>query len=393
MILGFLNTPISHHCMDVINPTMQVNVGDALKLPFVKFDGLGQIHTTVSQLIELSKNEWNSMETSFDFKANLLLSGSSKEQTIQSRYTNLAQELNGIRNTVHDLEIENNRLFILAYGLQNELNPEIPWKEITLTNNPYNRYGGSRTEEDLKSLLKADTMKEFVSYAVGCMFGRYSLDKPGLLLANQGETLQDYLRQVPEPSFLPDEDNVLPVLDGEWFNDDITERFKKFLRVTFGDEHYSENLAFIEEAIGRDIRGYFVKEFYKEHVQMYKKRPIYWMFSSAKGSFNVLVYMHRYKPDTVSVILNKYLREFRGKLEARKSYLEQVSISASASPREKTSALKEIENLNKILEELRVYERDVLYPLATQRLEIDLDDGVKVNYAKFGSALQKIVGL
>jgi type II restriction/modification system DNA methylase subunit YeeA len=192
---------------------------------------------------------------------------------------------------------------------------------------------------------------------------------------------------------MPDEDNAIPILDGDWFSDDITERFKKFLRVTFGDDHYDENLAFIEEAIGRDVRSYFLKEFYSYHLKMYQKRPIYWLFSSPKGSFNVLIYMHRYNKDTISVILNHYLREFRAKLEAQKSYLEQISISASASPKEKTSALKDIEKLSQALEELRVYERDVLYPLAAQRIEIDLDDGVKVNYAKFGNALAKIPGL
>ena len=183
---------------------------------------------------------------------------------------------------------------------------------------------------------------------------------------------------------MPDEDNAIPVLDGEWFSDDITERFKKFLRVTFGEQHYEENLAFIEQAIGRDIRGYFTKEFYDQHVKMYKKRPIYWMFSSPKGSFNVLIYMHRYTKDTVSIILNRYLREYRAKLEARKSYLEQISISASASQREKTAAIKEIEKLNKTLDELMDYERETIYPLAANPIEIDLDDGVKVNYPKFG---------
>ena len=293
----------------------------------------------------------------------------------------------------NQLENDNNRFFIEAYGLQDELTPNVAIEQITLTCNPHYRYGNKHSDADLKNLLLADTMREFISYTLGCMFGRYSLDKPGLILANQGETLQDYLRQVPEPTFTPDEDNAIPILDGDWFNDDITERFKKFLRVTFGEEHYEDNLAFIEEAIGRDIRSYFLKEFYPYHVKMYKKRPIYWLFSSPKGSFNVLIYMHRYTKDTISVILNRYLREFRAKLEARKSYQEQVSISTSASPREKTTALKEIEKLNQTLEELRIYESEVLYPLAAQQIEIDLDDGVKVNYAKFGEALARISGL
>jgi type II restriction/modification system DNA methylase subunit YeeA len=228
-------------------------------------------------------------------------------------------------------------------------------------------------------------MREFISYAVGCMFGRYSLDKPGLILANQGETLDDYLRQVPQPTFRPDKDNAIPILDGDWFTDDITERFKKFLRVTFGDEHYEENLAFIEGALGRDIRNYFLREFYDHHVKMYKKRPIYWLFSSPKGSFNCLIYMHRYRPDTVSVILNDYLREFRAKLTARKAHLQQVERSPATPAREKTQALKEIDGIDKTLNELREYEDDILYPLATRQVQIDLDDGVLVNYNKFAS--------
>ena len=291
------------------------------------------------------------------------------------------------------LEEENNRIFIEAYGLQDELTPKVSKEEITLTCNPHYRYGGNKSEEELEALLLADTIKEFISYAVGCMFGRYSLDKPGLILANQGETIEDYLAQVPEPSFNPDDDNVIPVLERDWFTDDITERFRKFLRITFGEEHYEENLAFIEQAIGKDIRKYFIRDFYNDHVKRYKKRPIYWLFSSPKGSFNALIYMHRYRPDTVSVVLNDYLREFRTKLAARKSHLEQVSISASASQRDKTRALKEIDDLDKMIRELEEYERDVLYPLATKQVEIDLDDGVKVNYNKFGQALKKMSGL
>jgi type II restriction/modification system DNA methylase subunit YeeA len=229
------------------------------------------------------------------------------------------------------------------------------------------------------------------------MFGRYSLDKPGLILANQGEGLEDYLSIVGRPSsvvaFLPDKDNAIPILDGDWFSDDITERFKQFLRVTFGQEQYADNLAFIEAALGRDIRSYFLRDFYNDHVKVYKKRPIYWLFSSGKGSFNVLIYMHRYRPDTVSIILNDYLREYRAKLTARKTHLESVSVSAGASPRDKTQALKEIDRLDKILRELREYEDDILYPLATRQLQIDLDDGVKVNYNKFGPALKTVTGL
>ena len=224
------------------------------------------------------------------------------------------------------LEEQNNKIFIDAYSLHEELTPEIPLREITLSCNPRHRYPDSSrktyTEEERESLLLTDTMKEFISYAVGCMFGRYSLDKPGLILANQGETIRDYLEQVPESSFPADDDNVIPVLDEGWFDDDIVERFKRFLRVTFGDEHYEENLIFLENAIGKDVRSYFLKDFYKEHVKMYKKSPIYWLFSSPRGSFNALIYMHRYRPDTISIVLNDYLREYREKLTSHRGYLE-----------------------------------------------------------------------
>ncbi|MDA3791771.1 MAG: class I SAM-dependent DNA methyltransferase, partial [Desulfobacula sp.] len=263
--------------------------------------------------------------------------------------------------------------------------------------NPYFRYPDTSrkiySEDERENLLLADTIREFISYSVGCMFGRYSLDKPGLILANQGETSEHYLAKIPVPIFEPDDDNVIPIMDVDWFSDDIVERFKRFLKVTFGEVYYDENLSFVEEAIGKDIRKYFLKDFYADHVKRYKKRPIYWMFSSPKGSFNALIYMHRYRPDTVSIILNDYLREFRTKLTARKDNLDNISISTSASQGEKAKALKEIENIKKVLDEVNEYERDILYPLATKQIEIDLDDGVKMNYPKFGKALKKVADL
>ncbi len=189
------------------------------------------------------------------------------------------------------------------------------------------------------------------------------------------------------------------MLDGDWFSDDIAERFRTFLRVAFGEEHYEANLQFVEKALNikgkrsYSIRDYFLGEFYTDHVKRDKKRPIYWLFSSPKGSFNALIYMHRYRPDTVSVVLNDYLREFRTKLTSHKNHLEAVSISASSAQGEKTKALKEIEKITKMIAEMEEYEREVLYPLATRQVKIDLDDGVKVNYPKLGKALKKIPGL
>ena len=241
-------------------------------------------------------------------------------------------------------------------------------------------------------------MAEFLHYAVGCMFGRYSLDAPGLILANQGEGLAEYLaalneKGVPEPTYDVDADNVIPMLDGDWFADDITERFRKFLRVSFGEAKFQENLSFIEAALGKDIRKWFTRDFYDYHVRRYKKRPIYWMFASPKGSFQALIYMHRYRPDTVSVLLNDYLREFISKLEGERGRLEKLSDDMSASQGQRTKALKEMGVVVKQIDELNEWERDVVFPLAQAKIEIDLDDGVKANYPKFGAALKKIPGL
>jgi len=220
----------------------------------------------------------------------------------------------------------------------------------------------------------------------------------GTHLANAGETLEDFLKKVPETKFMPVADNVIPVMDSDWFSGDVVERFRSFLRITFGEATFKENLEFIEKALGkkgnpRSLRDYFLKDFYSDHVKRYKKRPIYWFFSSPKGSFGALVYMHRMRPDTVSVLLNNYLREFSAKLTARKTYLESIEISTNASSAEKTRAIKEIEVLKKKILEVSDYEREVLYPLATRQIVIDLDDGVKVNYGKFDGALKKIPGM
>jgi type II restriction/modification system DNA methylase subunit YeeA len=192
---------------------------------------------------------------------------------------------------------------------------------------------------------------------------------------------------------MPDEDNVIPVLDADWFPDDVTERFRLFLRKTFGEEKFRENLAFIETALGKDIRKYFTKDFYTDHVKRYKKRPIYWMFSSPKGTFNALIYMHRYRGDTVSVILNDYVREFISKLEGERARLDKLSDDPSASQGQRTKALKDVAAVARQIEELNEWERDVVFPLAQQKTEIDLDDGVKANYPKFGAALKAIKGL
>ena len=391
--LGLVNSPVGRSFSHLLSPTLNFGIAEIKKTPLIIPKRKKTLIASINKLISNSDHDWNAYETSWDFATLPLLSPAHRGETLEDSYTNLRAHWQGMTDEMQRLEEENNEIFIEAYGLQDELTPAVPLNEITLTCNPAYRYGVKGSEEERESRLRADTMAEFLSYAVGCMFGRYSLDKPGLILANQGETLEDYLRQVPAPSFEPDDDNVIPILDAAWFADGIVERFREFLKITFGTEHYEENLEFIENALGKDIRKYFLNDFYKDHVRRYKKRPIYWLFSSPKGSFNALIYMHRYRPDTVSVILNDYLREYREKLGARLGNLEAVEASTDASKRDKTAAVKEINQIRTTIDELLDWERKVILPLAEQKIEIDLDDGVKANYPKFGAALKKIPSL
>lgn len=405
-ILGLLASFISSELLKMLNPSIEFQNGNIKTIPicddFKNVEFYKKIDTIVEKLVNISRVDWNSYETSWDFTSLPLLQNEYKKSSLKESYKALRTFWQTQVDTMKNLEEENNDIFIKAYGLEDELKPEVPLKEITLTCNPAYRYDDKKSTQELEALLKADTVKEYISYAVGVMFGRYSLDHDGLHIANQNESIEEANEKfgITNPTFEVDSDNVIPILDGEWFIDDISERFFQFVKVTFGSESYDKNLDFIANALSdknknsvETIRKYFLKDFYNDHVKRYKKRPIYWLFTSPKGSFQALIYMHRYKSDTVSVILNDYLREFITKLEATKENLEAVSIKSDATGSEKTKALKEIENIKKMIKELKEYEKDVLYPLATEKIEIDLDDGVKVNYPKFGSALKKIVGL
>jgi len=465
-LLGLLNSTPIIYFLEAISPTLDFNAGYISKIP-VKLKDTPCVNT----LLRISQSDWDSYEISWGFQENPLIrerriwdESNVEVSSLAENYSRLRLDWKRQTEEMHRLEIENNRIFIEAYGLQDELSPEVPWNEITLTCNPWYRYGKTPTwentgalveengelkiqriptnedmklfpyDENLECRLREDTIKEYISYAVGCMMGRYSPEKPGLILANQpisgqddeieyqtaitgsnifGElgatryfTIKDGKRKITSYSdfydvfgdagnyhqFM-DRDGVLPILDEEWFLDDIVAQFKAFLQFTFGAEHFADNLDFIEKALGKDIRKYFIKDFYKDHVQRYKKRPIYWMFSSPKGSFNALIYMHRYRPDTVSIVLNEYLREFISKIRSHREHLITENNRATLTPAEKTRNLKLIDKYAAMLTELDAYERDILYPLAQQKIAIDLDDGVKVNYCKFGAALKKIPGL
>ncbi len=382
---GFLNSIVCRYLISCLSQTLNFDQGIISRLPICTIQSNKNI---ILDAEGLAKSDWDSYETSWDFITHPFLQSEYHHSTLRETYTKLRAHWKEMTMEMQRLEEENNCIFIEAYGLQDELTPEVPLSEITLTCNPHYRYNGGKNEEELEALLLTETIEEFISYAVGCMFGRYSLDKPGLVLANQGEKIQDYMKQLPEPSFIPDRDNIIPILEDEYFEDDIVGRFKEFLKVTFGEDTLSENMDFIAEALGGNgkksseavIRDYFLKSFYKDHVRMYKKRPIYWLFSSGNGrAFNALLYMHRYNKETLAMMRTDYLLELEGKLDAKR---EMIKSDIGKDAQEKT-------RLGKMIEELMAYD-EVLKNKADAYIEIDLDDGVVVNYARFEGLVEKI---
>jgi type II restriction/modification system DNA methylase subunit YeeA len=433
-IIGFLNSKIVNELLLVLSPTVDFHEGPIGNLPYISNELLSEEIPKLN--IGISKSDWDSRETSWDFQQNELIRCKSNcgqncadldmldeedqkeilamanvptnSNLLEDCYQAYTSEWRRKFFQLHQNEEELNRQFIEIYGLQDELTPDVPLEDITILKE-------ETTIENGELVFHADeVMAQFVSYAVGCMFGRYSLDKEGLILANQGETLSDYVLKVNgerlmvdgegieddnhqpfnenhPPTFLPDADNIIPVLDEEWFEDDIVSRFNEFLKASFGKENFEKNLAFVEESLGMDMRKYFTKNFYTDHVRRYKKRPIYWMFSSPRGSFNVLIYMHRYTRDTLNQVLNGYLREYKEKISAHMEHLDHIIETGTSV--EATRATKQRDKYRIVLLELQDYERDILYPLATQRIAIDLDDGVLVNYNKFGKAIKEVAGL
>jgi type II restriction/modification system DNA methylase subunit YeeA len=383
-VCGFLNSKIVNQLLLALSPTLDFHEGPIGLLPFVS-----NINATnyVKESIEFSKLEWDSKESSWEFKKNELVRLNVKE--LQESYDLYRQFWLNKFLQLHKNEVEINRQFIEIYGLQDQLSPDVPLEDITILKE-------ETSVENGQLIFHADEVfAQFVSYAVGCMFGRFSLDKEGLILADQGETLKDYLVNVSKSkdqlTFVPDEDNVIPILDDEWFEDDIVARFHAFLKSSFGEKEFQKNLAFVEECLGMDIRKYFVKDFYTDHIKRYKKRPIYWLFSSPKGSFSVLIYLHRYTPDTLNKILNSYLREFIEKLNLQRKQLEHIEVNGT--PSEQSKARKEIDKIDIKLADCKQYEEEILYPLASERIALDLDDGVLVNYNKLGSAVAAVAGL
>jgi type II restriction/modification system DNA methylase subunit YeeA len=380
--LGLTNSSVVERLMLALSPTADYHEGPLGRLPVMlgTNGNVERVREGVRKAVALSRSDWDSFETSWDFEKHPLLQPDLKRGTVNASWIAWKAHCDARVKEMQELEAENNRLFIEAYRLENELSPTVPEEQIPLAR--------AHPRRDIVT---------FISYAVGCMMGRYSLDAPGLVLADAGDTVANYIAKVGKPleqlTFAPDEDGVIPVLDGEWFEDDIVSRTRDFLRATFGEDTLRENLRFIEESLGKELRKYFLTDFYKDHLQTYRKRPIYWMVQSPRKGFSVLIYLHRYTRDTMNVVLNRYLREYQAKLRDRLAHLARVQADESLGTRDRTAARKEADKLTKVLHECEEWERQTLLPLAQARIELDLDDGVKVNYLKLGEALAPIPGL
>ena len=380
-LLGFLNSCIANTFCKILNPTINMNVGDIGNLPLIVSKTYKEkVDFLVERCIELAKLDWNSFETSWDFKCHPLISVISQNRTLfedtsdidlSECYICWENECNERFNQLKANEEDLNSIFIDIYGLQDELTPEVEDKDVTVC----------------KADLQRD-IKSQISYAVGCMFGRYSLNKEGLGYAG-GEWDESIYS-----TFAPDRDNIIPICDEEYFSDDIVSRFCEWVKIVYGEKSLETNLDFIAKALGNKgntsrevIRNYFLNDFFKDHCNTYSvtgsgKRPIYWLFDSGKqNGFKALIYMHRYDADTVGRVRTDYLHKAQKYVETAMQSA-QYTIDNATSVSEKSKATKAVTKYTKQLAEMKIYDEAIAH-VANQRIKIDLDDGVKVNYAKF----------
>ena len=379
--ISFLQSKIVKMYLDILNPTMSFQVGNIKTLPiiFPKQDSIKHtIDTLTQQNIDISKEEWDSRETSWDFKQNQLIRHTADDGKVASAYTVYCKHWLEKFTQLHANEEELNRLFIDIYGLQDELTPDVALKDITILKSESKIING-------ELVFQADEIaRQFISYGVGCMFGRYALDREGLVVANMGQEIPT------DTPFAIDDDNIIPVLEEEVFSDDIAARFERFVAVAFGEAYVGENLRWIEEALGMSARKYFVAEFYKDHVRRYKKRPIYWMIQSPKKGFSALIYMHRYQSDTMARIQTMYLREYLTKLDSLIEHNRSVANNPDSSAKDAKEASKMVTKLEAKQRDALDFDRGDMSRIAGEKITIDLDDGVKVNYQKFKGVLPDI---
>ncbi|MFY7420641.1 BREX-1 system adenine-specific DNA-methyltransferase PglX [Enterobacter cloacae complex sp. IR5428] len=399
-LLAYLSSKLAFYFMGILNPTMHFLVGTVSQLPYK--DGVGDVNI-VNRLIDISKRDWDSYEVSCGFSRGTLLNFSAHKSNLFDIYNDIVSCWRRDIYEVQGLEEANNKLFIGEYGFNDILTPSVMLNEITLNCNPYYRYGSKNSEIELKAMQQSDTVVELISYTIGCQMGRYSLDREGLVYAHEGNKgFSDFVAEGAYKTFPADEDGILPLMDSDWFDDDVTARVKEFVRTVWGEEHLQENLDFIAESLclyaikpkkGESsldtIRRYLSTQFWKDHMKMYKKRPIYWLFSSGKEkAFECLVYLHRYNEGTLSRMRTEYvvplLARYQGNIDLLNDQLKNAESGAAT-----TRLKKELDGLTKKFNELRNFD-DRLRHYADRRITIDLDDGVKVNYGKFGDLLADV---
>lgn len=386
---GYCNSNVASSFIEILSPTLNYEVGHIGALPINIIENSINVEKIVKDNIFISKQDWDSHETSWDFDENPLLSYINKEivegetgksYKIESLYNLYTTDWEERFMQLHANEEELNRQFIEIYGLQDELTPDVPLDEVTIL-----QQGEIKVDDNRIEFQPDVVVKQFISYAVGCMMGRYRLDKPGLHIAHPNPTGDEVCTySYNGRNFTIDDDAIIPLMARDTvFTDNAGERFREFLKVALGEDTLTENLNFIEAALGKDIDTYFVKDFWKDHLSRYQRRPIYWLFASKKGAFQCITYMHRMNPYTAEQIRNKYLLPHIEYLGTRIAEMESRAATLSTKER------KDMTKLQKDLEECREY-HDRLHLIADKQIDFDLDDGVVVNYAKFEDVVVKL---
>ena len=426
LILAYLNSKINIIFLKTISQTLNFNAGDINNVPFKKIIDKNIINI-VQQNIDIAKEEWDSHETSWDFETLYLAKGDS----IESAYNDYCNHWRDNFVTMHKNEEELNKIFIDIYELNDEMDNFVSFEDITLlkkeaeveeilipaqhiadieekekTSEGYLYNRGVKLEFD-----KLELVKQFLSYAVGCIMGRYSIDKKGLIIANSDDVLETdkssiYIKDenreirhhIENPRFIPDSYGIIPITSEKVFDNDIVTKVIEFVEALYGKENLEKNLEFICNALGRKgdekydttLRNYFIKDFYTDHLQRYQKRPIYWLMNSGKkNGFSALIYLHRYEKNSVARVRTEYLLPYQDKLENLRAYYERITFDDDASAKEKKQAEKSLKELDAMLKELKDYANEVKH-ISELKIDLDLDDGVKVNYEKFGKVLKKI---
>ena len=418
-ILGLSNSKLINKILSLLSPTLNFEVGHISNIPIIKKE-----NTLVEKLVEenlnISKEEWDSRETSWDFERLSLVDG----KDLRTAFENYCSHWRDNFVQLHKNEEELNRLFIEIYELQDEMDEKVSFDDITILkkeakiveiDNSKAKEFSSESEKYLYDrgvsleFNKDELVKQFLSYAIGCIMGRYSTNKPGLIMANSDDVLElssnkfsvkdtdGDIRQEVETEFLPDEFGILPITAEKDFSNDIVERVKEFVKIFYGEESLKDNLNFIAEALGNKdnrnpeeiLRAYFITAFYKDHLQRYQNRPIYWLMNSGKkNAFSCLFYMHRYEPLTVARVRADYLIHYQEMLENKRKFIERQLYSEDITAKEKKNVEKELKDLDVLLKELREYANEVKH-IAEQKIALDLDDGVNVNYERLGAILKK----